>query len=306
MKLKVRAFDPTTMRPGAVVLMIGKRGTGKSTLMRDIMYHMRHKLSFGIAMSPTEESTGDLTRYIPKSCIYAEFNGAAVDVMLEYQRRSVKKGSNPKYMYILLDDCMYDKAVMKATNIRQLFMNGRHRKIFFMAAVQYMMDLGPDLRTQVDYVFVLRENILSNREKLFKFFFGMFTDFKDFSKTMSKCTQGFDCMVLDNTVKSNEVSDCIFWYRANDKLPDFEMGAPGIWCLDAKYYRDKDNAKTEDDDEESTMDVNDAMRKHRHAHKVERGGGSDDEWTEPAAAAESRTTKIHAVEKRDRHGAPMR
>ena len=40
----------------------------------------------------------------------------------------------------------------------------RHYKITFLNAVQYVMDLGPDLRTQVDYVFALSENIISNKQ----------------------------------------------------------------------------------------------------------------------------------------------
>ena len=42
-----------------------------------------------------------------------------------------------------------------------------------LLSAQYVMDLPPDLRTQVDYVFSLRENVMSNREKLYKQFFAL-------------------------------------------------------------------------------------------------------------------------------------
>ena len=45
-----------------------------------------------------------------------------------------------------------------------LLSHTRHYKITFLNAVQYVMDLGPDLRTQVDYVFALSENIISNKQ----------------------------------------------------------------------------------------------------------------------------------------------
>ena len=36
--------------------------------------------------------------------------------------------------------------------------------------MQYCMDLSSDLRANVDYVFILRENIIQNREKNFQTF----------------------------------------------------------------------------------------------------------------------------------------
>jgi hypothetical protein len=53
--------------------------------MKDIMYNMRDKLDFGVAMSPTEETTESLGTYVPRSCIYNSYSSAALDVMLEHR-----------------------------------------------------------------------------------------------------------------------------------------------------------------------------------------------------------------------------
>jgi hypothetical protein len=97
------------------------------------------------------------------------------------------------------------------------------------------MDIPPDLRSNVDFVFALKENIIGNREKLWKCFFGMFSDYKEFSTVMDECTAGFDCMVLDNTVRSNNVSDCVFWYRADRTIPTYHSGSAGFWTLHSRY-----------------------------------------------------------------------
>ena len=52
--------SPTFAAAGRCHPPSGKAGTGKSTLMRDLMYHVKDKLDFGIAMSPTEESNESL------------------------------------------------------------------------------------------------------------------------------------------------------------------------------------------------------------------------------------------------------
>ena len=249
MKIKIKKFDATAIKKDAVVLLIGKRGSGKTTLMKDIMFNMKDKLDFGVAMSPTEETTASLSSFLPPSCIYNSFSSTALDTMLEHQRKQIKKGSK-KNIFLLLDDCMYDKKIMAGTNTRELFMNGRHRKIFFMNSVQYMMDMPAALRSQVDYVFALKENIISSREKLWKYFFGMFQDFRDFNKVMNSCTQGYECIVVDNTSRSNDLSDCIYWYQANVNLPAFRMGAQVFWDLDANYYQDRTDPDGDNEDPE--------------------------------------------------------
>ena len=152
---------------------------------------------------------------------------------------------------MLLDDCMYDSKFLKDTCIRQCFMNGRHYNIFFMLTMQYVMDLPPALRANVDYVFILRENIIQNREKLYKSFFGIFPSFDMFSKVMDACTENYECLVLDNTVKSNKITDCVFWYKATVRK-GFRVGSPNLWKLHKKMYNPKYLDQSEEDAKKAT------------------------------------------------------
>ena len=56
-----------------VCVFIGKRGTGKSTLITDILWHKRH-LSAGIAMSGTEDGNGHFKQFIPDLFVYNDYN----------------------------------------------------------------------------------------------------------------------------------------------------------------------------------------------------------------------------------------
>jgi acyl-CoA reductase-like NAD-dependent aldehyde dehydrogenase len=48
MKLPIKKFDCSKLTQFATVMCIGKRGTGKTTLIRDIMSHMAKRLDFGV------------------------------------------------------------------------------------------------------------------------------------------------------------------------------------------------------------------------------------------------------------------
>jgi hypothetical protein len=107
----------------------------------------------------------------------------------------------------------------------------------------------------VDYVFILRENIIQNREKLYKSFFGIFPSFDMFCKVMDACTENYECLVLDNTVKSNRIQDCVFWYKATLRK-NFRVGSPDLWRLHKKMYNPKHGDTKEEDAKKATKKTN--------------------------------------------------
>ena len=247
MNVQLRRFNPATMADDKVCIFIGKRGSGKSCLVTDILYHKR-QIPVGVVMSATEEGNHHYKGFVPDLFIYNDYNKEVIERVLERQKRIINSGTTKKSSsFILLDDCMYDRKYMKDTCIRQCFMNGRHWKLFFMLTMQYCMDLSPDLRSNVDYVFILRENIVQNREKLYKSFFGIFPTFDMFNQVMNACTENYECLVLDNTSKSNKIEDCVFWYKAKIKK-NFKVGSPAIWAYHQKNYNPNHNRTTNKND----------------------------------------------------------
>ena len=233
MTLQLRKFDPSKMADDKVCVFIGKRGTGKSTLVTDILWHKKH-IPAGIAMSGTEEGNGYYKQFIPDLFVYGDYNRDALEKIIERQKKLLAVG-RCQPVFILMDDCMYDRSFMRDTCIRQLFMNGRHWKIFFMMTTQYCMDMTPMIRTNVDYVFALRDNVRQNRENLYKAFFGVFPTFDQFSQVMDACTENYECLVLDNTSKSNRITDCVFWYKAPIRR-NFRVGSQSFWQYHQRHY----------------------------------------------------------------------
>ena len=244
MNVQLKKFNPASMGDDKVCVFIGKRGTGKSTLVTDILYHKKH-LPAGVVMSATEEGNHWYQQFIPDLFIYGEYDKDIIERVIDRQRKMVNMKPPPGRSeltsrdigaFILMDDCMYDRKFLKDSCIRQCFMNGRHWKIFFMLTMQYCMDLSPDLRANVDYVFIARENVIQNREKLYKAFFGIFPNFDMFNQVMTACTENYEVLVLDNTSKSNRIEDCVFWYKAKIHK-NFRVGSQQFWNLHQKTYK---------------------------------------------------------------------
>lgn len=235
MHLKLKKFDPSKMGDNRVAVFIGRRGTGKTTLVTDILY-IKRNIPVGVVMSGTEEGNGHYGQYVPDSFIYPDFDKAVVEKMIARQKRLMpKKDQQDTRTFLLLDDCMYDKKITREKCMRALAMNGRHWNILLLLTMQYCLDLTPDIRTNIDYVFVMKDGSRTVREKIYKSFFGVFPNFQMFTEVMDACTNNFECLVLDNTSTSNRIEDCVFWYKA-DIHPPFRVGSPEFWQYHASTY----------------------------------------------------------------------
>jgi hypothetical protein len=149
--------------------------------------------------------------------------------------------------FLILDDCLYDSKWTNDKNIRALFMNGRHLKMFFIISMQYPLGIPPNLRTNIDFIFILRENIVANRKRIYDNYAGMFQNFEIFCQVMDQCTENFECLVIDNTTKSNKLEDNVFWYKAATHSP-FKMCNQQFWEMSKKIGTEDENDKEDNYD----------------------------------------------------------
>ena len=267
--VRVRKFDPETIKHHRITLLVGRRGSGKSTLLADLLYHMRDRFDFCLAMCPTMESANMLRDCMPASCVYDRFSAAKLELLISTARELAAKGKEKNFL-IVLDDCLFERGITRSTAFRFLFLNGRHVRCACIVLCQYLIDLPVELRANVDYVFTMREPMLTNRIKLWKNFFGCFASAEDFSSCLERCTQNYECMAIDNTITSSSVSDCIFWYKGVRDLPPFRLGAKLYYDLTERYKRAEGvSASAEEQDS--------AAAKKKPTFIVHKEEGSDEE-----------------------------
>jgi hypothetical protein len=269
MTLELKKFDMKSIQfkpnenKGPVVVLIGKRDTGKSFLVRDLLYYQQD-IPIGTVISGTEEGNGFYSKMVPKLFIHNEYNSAIIENVLKRQRTVLKQVKEEMATYkrstidprafVILDDCLYDNTWSRDKLMRLLFMNGRHWKVMLVITMQYPLGIPPTLRTNIDYVFILRENYIANRKRIYENYAGMFPTFESFCQVMDQCTENYECLVINNNSKSNRLHDQVFWYKA-DNHGDFRLGSKEFWEL---------SKNLKDDDEEEQYDPNKTKK---------RGGG---------------------------------
>ena len=205
-----------------IIVMISQRGGGKSILVVDILYHLRN-IPAVICFSATESCNNYYSKYIHSLCIYDKFEPDVLNQLIitqkkkahEYKLKGIDFKTCPhEGVGILFDDLAFTKGLLKEESMREIFFNGRHLNITTIMTFQYMMEIHPSFRTNIDYVFICKENRKDNVEKLYKYFCGMFDKSADFKKVLGQCTNDYGCMVIDNTSRSDDISQQVFWYKA--------------------------------------------------------------------------------------------
>ena len=82
--LQLKKFDMCNIADDKVVVLIGKRETGKSFLVRDLLYY-HQDIPIGTVISGTEAGNGYYAKMVPKLFIHDEYNSAIIENILKRQ-----------------------------------------------------------------------------------------------------------------------------------------------------------------------------------------------------------------------------
>lgn len=147
----------------SVIFVIGARNTGKSTFVKNIL------------------------KYLPPNgtivCGSEEWNPIYGTKHTEYSLELVKSAKD----FIVLDDCIYDPTWLDD------ILSDKHQSLRIITML-YAMSIPTT--ANIDYVFIFRENILSNLRKLYDQYVGVaFLTFETFCEAM--CLEEYECLVIE-------------------------------------------------------------------------------------------------------------
>ncbi len=212
----IKQFDINKIRHNSVIIM-GKRQTGKSFLVRDIMYHNRD-ITEDMFISNKHDQF-----LVPKNVlVHSRYDPVFIEYLLKCQEYRIEDKIKDPSAFLVIDGSWLIKD-LEDQGLQEIFFNGRRSKLLFLLTAQIPLGIPPMFRQNIDFTFILKNNNESDRTRLYKNYASMFPSQEIFNKVLDSCTEEYHCLVIDNTTTSNKIEDKVFIYKASSH-EDFKMG----------------------------------------------------------------------------------
>ncbi len=232
------------IEPEKLVVLYGKRGTGKTFAARHILYSARKYIPMGFVITNTPFN-GYWQQYFPSKAIWSPFDPAKLMHFLdergkyinEWRRDPVRKKNENPYCAVVLEDCISSNNLHHAEAVRILAANGRHYKLLIIITTQYSKGIGPLVRANLDYGGIFFQDTEYNKESLADDYFnGAFSlyrkrDIIQWMDSQIQCEEKTglrNVMMVDNMRQTMELSKRVFRYNFSDP-GDFHFGSDEFW-----------------------------------------------------------------------------
>lgn len=244
----VKQFDYESIPLGASILVIGKRYSGKSTIVDEMVCAMAHKFQMAFLLAGTEGRRERFQKILPKWCVgdvsveHLEKLLHAMKTRYTHKRKTKQPTEN---WLLVLDDTAFDKEFMGCKAMRELYANGRNFGCTVILVVQYLKTAPPLVRTNTDFMFAMWEAGENERKFLHDICFNCIpkTEFLNVFKT---CTADFGALVYDSRkVSSDDWRSKVYWKRANyanSQRTDFRIGYPSMFVLDKCFIAEPETS----------------------------------------------------------------
>lgn len=212
-KIFLTKFDISSIRESAIVFIIGKKYTGKTTLIKHFL--KIKNIDDYYVFDSSKNTKGE---YNDKTDIYEEFKGEYLDSILNI-RDKTKINDSYKEQYVVIDDSIFSGTEFESKSLYFTFMNGKCIKLGAIISMQYPVTIQMKILHYIDYLFILKDTNTNNIKRIYDRYLNVFTTYDNFLNIFynfqSQYTY-FTSLVIDFTKWSDKFEDLIYYY-------DFEI-----------------------------------------------------------------------------------
>ncbi len=259
-KFVINRFEPRMVADGSNILHLGKKNTGKTTGMFDILYEKRHTPD-GEVYCGTAGANNKFELIVPGLYIHSGFQEDKIMRSIErnktINKRRNDQGLPKKYTFMVWDDCGWDEKFCNNRCVREILMNGRHYGFTTFISLQYPLGFKPAMRNNFDWIILHREVLPNNRKRLYEHYAsGFFPSYDAFCEVLDRVTENYGALVIRNTGTTTRLEDNVFFwqpkvrdYRENKRQKRWHMGSKAYWEFHFKHYDKRWDERSSEDDQ---------------------------------------------------------
>ncbi|ARF11162.1 packaging ATPase [Klosneuvirus KNV1] len=188
----------------SAILIIGKRGSGKTTIVNNILSKYDETfLANSLIISPTEKINSYYKNKYPYTHIETEYQP-------EYIEHYLNTGSGA----IVLDNCFKPNGYWKNDlYLMELLHHAKYYNKLLIITSSFPLGFDSDSRSAFDYVFLLSEEFFSNQKRIYDHYAGVYETFDLFRNDFINLTKHYNSMVINQNSNKNN-NDQISWFNA--------------------------------------------------------------------------------------------
>lgn len=194
------------------ILVLGKRGCGKSTLVKNFIKINKISQDNITVMSRQERFNTFYKDFVNENNIFFEYDSKILENLMYEQKEKKDTFDDVEDKYIIIDDCV-NKFVLD-NQLKDILMYGKDYKIHLIICVQYMFKISQEDLTHIDYIFLFKELMESYKKKYYNIFAGFMPNYNSFNRIFDELSKDeYSCMVIYNNPYSYNMFDKILHYK---------------------------------------------------------------------------------------------
>jgi|SaaInlStandDraft_6_1057023.scaffolds.fasta_scaffold00062_35 hypothetical protein len=208
--LKLIKFNLFQMRlNGVAILIIGKKSTGKSTLIKNLLDHInlcsKNEQFYIFDNDETDEKKYKYNNILKYD---TQLDEISLDKIVHEQTKNKVSST------IVLKN---QENLFKFRGFKDALLNSKHYHLSMIVSTIDCIKFSPFIRNNFDYVFIFRDDLVINKKKIYEYFCGMFPVYDIFDQYFTKYTKDYNALVIYNCKPTyNNFFDTVFWYNTKN------------------------------------------------------------------------------------------
>ena len=207
-------FKLEMIPPGSNILVVGRRGMGKTHLTCDLLTHRSNSVPVVFSSVYVAQR---YRSHLPASNVVDSFDATKLKSLLD---RQLSTGDDRELVIAFDDVSNGNECLMENSQVRELCMYGSSLNLTSVFAVQHAGVYDETFRRNVDYLFIFHDNLDDYQRVVYEKYARTFGTFSKFQAVYNECTtEPFRCLVIDMRTPWKGLGDGVYWYASPADLP---------------------------------------------------------------------------------------
>lgn len=226
----IKVFNPKELKDNFFMYVVGMRRSGKTTIIKDILFNSKKKFDEVYLISETADLSGDYDDYVKNFHIFELERAEEVLAKVDAEQRTIQNKDLRRKILFILDDVITEGNRATWDNLATY---GRHLKSSVILLSQSMKAISPKTRKNADYALMSASRNYDDIEAFVReyltgsFSGGNTTSTETLRNSMNIYNEitkePYFFIFVDSSAQTRNINDFVYKYKASGDIKKFNI-----------------------------------------------------------------------------------